>query len=146
MSAVVKVGVGVWVVRGGRVLMGQRLGSHGAGTWAPPGGHVDFGETFEQTAAREVWEETWLEVGAPVVRGVTNDRFTLSGKHYATVWLTARCRDGEPSLVEPDRCAGWRWVELDQLDDLGPLFLTVRNLREGPFWGSIEEVVLQESL
>src|SRR5690349_4708086 len=33
---------------------------HGRNLWALPKGHVDPGETPEQTAVREVWEETGL--------------------------------------------------------------------------------------
>ena len=35
--------------------------------WKPPGGHGDPGETPEQTAVREVWEETmWEETGLTI--------------------------------------------------------------------------------
>ena len=56
------VGVGVIVLRNGLVLLGERIGSHGSGTWALPGGHLEFGETVEQCAAREVLEETGLKL------------------------------------------------------------------------------------
>jgi ADP-ribose pyrophosphatase YjhB (NUDIX family) len=79
------VGVGVIVLRDGLVLLGQRIGSHGAGTWALPGGHLEFGETVEQCAAREVLEETGLDIEV-VARGpYTNDMFPEEGKHYVTL-------------------------------------------------------------
>ena len=41
------IGVGVIVLRGGRVLLGRRRGSHGADSWALPGGHLEEGETVD---------------------------------------------------------------------------------------------------
>ena len=32
-----RVGVGVFVFNGGKVLLGKRKGAHGAGDWAPTG-------------------------------------------------------------------------------------------------------------
>jgi 8-oxo-dGTP diphosphatase len=43
-----KVGIGVIVYRKGKILIGKRLSHHGAGTWEIPGGHLEFGESFEK--------------------------------------------------------------------------------------------------
>ena len=48
------VGLGVLVLRDDKVLIGQRLNSLGAGEYALPGGHLEFGEELEECAAREV--------------------------------------------------------------------------------------------
>ncbi|WP_134596929.1 NUDIX domain-containing protein, partial [Pseudomonas aeruginosa] len=38
-----QVGVGVLILRDGKVLLGRRKGSHGAGCWSAPGGHLELG-------------------------------------------------------------------------------------------------------
>ena len=103
------VGVGVIVLRNGLVLLGKRKGSHGAGTWALPGGHLEYGETVEHCAEREVMEETGLCIH-PVSRGpYTSDVFPEEGKHYVTLFVVARSETGEPEIREPDRCEDWQW-------------------------------------
>lgn len=65
-TAVVRVGVGCFVTdpvnNPGRILMGTRKGSHGAGKLALPGGHLDMNESWEACAAREAQEETNLTI------------------------------------------------------------------------------------
>ena len=51
------IGVAVIVVREGRVLLGKRKNAHGAGTWQFPGGHLEYGESIEDCARRELFEE-----------------------------------------------------------------------------------------
>lgn len=72
-----KVGVGVacFVWKDGKFLMQQRIGSHGIGTWAVPGGHLEFGESWQQAAIREVFEETRMVISSPEFLAVTNDIF-----------------------------------------------------------------------
>ena len=57
-----KVAVICIVPRDGEVLMIRRATDLGYGLWGLPGGYVDRGEVVERAAAREVWEETGLEV------------------------------------------------------------------------------------
>ena len=50
------------VERGEKVLLVKRGNEPGYGLWSMPGGYVDRGEVVEDAAAREVLEETGLEV------------------------------------------------------------------------------------
>jgi 8-oxo-dGTP diphosphatase len=126
-----RVGVGVLIVRDGRVLLGERIGAHGAHTWAPSGGHLEFGESVEACARREVLEETGLVV-TELVRGpYTTDVFAAEGKHYVTLFLTATAVGGEPGVREPEKCAGWGWYLWSALP--APLFLPLETLRARGF-------------
>ncbi|CAM8906011.1 unnamed protein product [Rhodiola kirilowii] len=56
-----------------------------------PGGHLEFGEGFEECAAREAMEETGLVIEKIELLTVTNNVF--SDAHYVTVFMRAMCVD-----------------------------------------------------
>ncbi|MBL0173370.1 MAG: NUDIX domain-containing protein [Gemmatimonadaceae bacterium] len=121
-----RIGVGILVVRDGCVLLGERLGSHGAGTWAPPGGHLEDGEDIAACAARELREETGLLLGDWHAGPWSVDAFPEIGRRYVTLFLVADRLDGEPQLCEPDKCAQWRWFPWTDLPS--PLFSPLASL------------------
>jgi 8-oxo-dGTP diphosphatase len=122
-----RVGVGVFVVQGGRVLLGRRRGAHGAGTWGLPGGHLEHGESIEACARREVLEETGLDVSDLRLGPYTSDVFP-EGKHYVTLFVVARAHDGDaPTVLEPEKCERWEWCVWEALPD--PLFLPLASIR-----------------
>ena len=106
-----KVGVGVFVVKDGKFLMGRRKGAHAAGTWALPGGHLEFGETLEECAHREVMEETGVVVKNIKRATFTNDIFVAENKHYITIFMVAEYDSGNVQTCEPDKCEGWEWCD-----------------------------------
>ena len=82
----VRVGLGVVCERvdaGGlrRVLVGKRKGSAGAGQWALPGGHLEFGETWAECASREVLEECGFALQGIRQAGVINCMRPHQGYH-----------------------------------------------------------------
>ncbi|EKG10293.1 hypothetical protein MPH_12573 [Macrophomina phaseolina MS6] len=113
-----RVGVGVFILNDkGHFIVGQRKGSHGSGTWALPGGHLEFGETFETCAARETLEETGLETSDVRFLTATNNIMTDDNAHYVTIFMTAKISGEkvEPELLEPEKCEEWRWISWDEL-------------------------------
>jgi len=122
----VAVGVGVLVLRGGKVLLGRRRGSHGSGTWSAPGGRLEFGESIEECARRELREETSLELGPVTLGPFTNDLFAEVQEQYLTVFVVASQTVGEPVNTEPHKCEGWSWFHWSELPS--PLFQPVQWL------------------
>jgi len=117
----IKVGVGVIIItQDNKVLLGKRLSLHGQGTWAPPGGHLEYGESFEDCARREALEETGLTVGELQQVTVVNNVDTQENNHAITIFMYAQYIGGEPQLLEPEKCESWQWFSLDNLPE--PLF------------------------
>jgi 8-oxo-dGTP diphosphatase len=121
-----RIGVGVIVMRGDHVLLGKRQGAHGAGTWSFPGGHLEWGESIDACARREVLEETGVIVRNTRHVTFTNDVFEDEGKHYVTLYVAADYESGAPKVMEPEKSTCWEWFSWDALPT--PLFLPVQNL------------------
>jgi len=120
-----KVGIGVIVVKNHKVLFGKRLGAHGAGDWAFPGGHLEFGETPADCARRELLEEAGLTATHVLAGPWTNDIFDRT-KHYITLFMIVTDFTGEPQVLEPHKCENWEWFELENLPQ--PLFASIESL------------------
>lgn len=122
-----QVGISLLVVFDNSVLLGKRLGSHGAGEYGTPGGHMEHGEAFHEAALRELAEECGdsVIVTRPKVIRVTNLR-TYLPKHYVDVGLVAHWCGGEAETMEPDKCAGWDFYPIGALPS--PRFAAVDSL------------------
>jgi len=121
-----KVGVGVAVVKEGKVLLGKRKNAHGEGTWSFPGGHLEYMESWEDCAIRETLEETGLSINNVRFGTVTNDIFQEEQKHYVTIIMLSDYESGDLRLMEPDKCEKWEWFAWDKLPDA--LFVSIENL------------------
>lgn len=126
-----QVGVGVIVIKDGKILMGKRKNAHGQGSWCCPGGHLNFGESIQNCAKREVLEETGIKIKNLRLGSYTNDIFKKEGKHYVTLFVIADYDFGEVKVMEPELCEKWDWFDWDNLPQ--PLFLPYQNLAKQNF-------------
>ena len=109
----VKVGVGIIIENtDGHILIGQRIGGLSP-FYSIPGGKLELGETFEEAAIRETLEETGLKIYNPKVIAVTNNlrTFQASQIHYVSINLYTNDFSGEPQVLEPTKCAFWKWID-----------------------------------
>lgn len=120
------IGVAVIVIKEGRVLLGKRKNAHGSGTWAFPGGHLEFNESIKECARREVSEETGIQIKNLRYGPYTNDIFAGEGKHYVTLFVLADHDAGTPRVKEPHKCENWAWVPWPP--NVHPCFLPIKNL------------------
>lgn len=123
----IKVGLGVMVIKDGKVLLGRRKGAHGEGEYAWPGGHLEYMESIVEAAKREVREETGMEIKNVRFLRLLNLK-EYAPKHYVDIGMMADWKSGEPKVLEPDRIESWAWYDMDKLPQ--PLFFTIPSYLE----------------
>ncbi|HZT75758.1 MAG TPA: NUDIX hydrolase [Vicinamibacterales bacterium] len=105
------VGVGAVVVDGDRVLLVRRGHEPLKGQWSIPGGAVELGETLETACAREVREETGLDVEVgPMIDVFDRIRVDADGRtryHYVLVDFVCRPMGGTLACASDAIDAVW---------------------------------------
>ena len=125
------VGVGAIILKGNKVLLYKRKNAHGDGTWSFPGGHLEFNESIEDCAKREVMEESGIKIKNVKLGPYTNDVFKKEDKHYVTIYAIAEYQSGDAEIKEPEKCERWDWFIWKNLPS--PLFLPLKNLLKQNF-------------
>ncbi|OGM59211.1 DNA mismatch repair protein MutT [Candidatus Woesebacteria bacterium RIFCSPLOWO2_01_FULL_37_19] len=126
MGKVPRVGIGVIILKSKKVLLLKRKNAHGSGSWAFVGGHLEYGETPEEGASREVSEEIGLNIKNPKAVAFTNDFFPKEKKHYITIFVVTKYDGSKFTINEPDKIEAVEWFEWGKFPN--PLFTPVANL------------------
>lgn len=109
------VGVGLAILRDGKLLLARRMKAPEAGFWNIVGGKVDHLEPAEQAARREAEEETGLSVGAIEFVCATEQIIDADRQHWISLLYRTSDVQGEAQLTEPDKIAEIGWFSLDDL-------------------------------
>ena len=106
-------GIGAIVIHANQVLLVKRANPPKQGLWCIPGGKIEFGETLQQAAEREIKEETGITIkaGAPIY---VFDLIEAGRFHYIIVDLLAEYVSGSPASGDDASDAGW--FSLDNID------------------------------
>ncbi|HZP48211.1 MAG TPA: NUDIX hydrolase [Vicinamibacterales bacterium] len=115
------VGVGAAIVDGSRVLLVRRGHEPLKGEWSIPGGAVELGETLGAACAREVREETGLDVDVgPIIDVFDRIRLDANGRtQYHYVLVDFVCRPTGGSLACASDAVDARWALPADLTELG---------------------------
>lgn len=91
---------------------------HGGGSWALPGGWLDYGESVAEAAARELAEELNVKVNPkrPGKMTVVFNMYEEQDMHVVCVNVEfASYDDREIENMEPEKCDGFMWMPIHHL-------------------------------
>jgi 8-oxo-dGTP diphosphatase len=117
----IRIGVGAVVFKDDQVLLIKRGKPPFKGHWSIPGGKLDYGERLEDGLAREVREETGVEIAIKGLIGVFEAMPTMPGQtghmvliDYLAVWVSGEAHADDDaaaaafmSIEEAQRRLSW---------------------------------------
>ena len=137
-----RAGVGVMVVKDHKVLLGLRHSDaekasselHGEGTWTMPGGKVDWHQTIEESARRELEEETNLKAKSLRLISVTDE--IVHDNHFVTNGFICTDFEGDLKTMEPEEIVEWRWFSFSELPEkvFPPCVKIIKNFFANEFY------------
>lgn len=113
-----RVGVGVMIVRDGRLLLARRKSGQRLGWYGWIGGKLEFGETLQACAIREAHEEAGIDVAN--LRLLCVSSIIIQDQHWIDIEFLGDIAAGEPRVTAPDEIDEWAWYPLEALP--GPIF------------------------
>ena len=127
------VGVGAVVLDGDRVLLVRRGHEPLKGEWSLPGGAVESGETLETAIAREVLEETGIEVEVgPMIDVLDRIRVDPDGRvRYHFVLIDYLCRPTGGTLCCATDAADATWATVGDLAAFSLAPATLEMIHKG---------------
>ena len=124
----------VAVVDNGKILLIKRAKEPYKGQWAMIGGKIEFGEHPQETAVREVKEETGLDATFEGMKGILSEVLHNGEKVEHFLLYLSQVKPLHTNIVESDE-GELAWFPLDKLPD--QMVLSDRRL--------IEECIIKES-
>lgn len=107
----------VAVLHEGRLLLVQHTKAERS-YWLLPGGGLDWGESLQEAARREVLEETGIEVAPRELLFVSETLAPDRSKHVVHMVFAATYQRGEPFVPSETRITDVRWVPLQEVSGL----------------------------
>jgi len=112
----IRIGSAVLIVKGDQVLLGRRNKSPNFGRWILPGGKIEYGETHQDAAVREIDEELGVDIEVLSLAGKGIYNLITQHEHRMIVYSNARIVGGE--LNPSSDVSEARFFYSDELESL----------------------------
>ncbi len=106
-------------VQDDKVLISRRFNTgYMDGNYSLVAGHIDGKESNTQAMVREAQEEAGITINPKDLEMMhVMHRYCPDGMEYMDFFFTCKTWEGEPQIIEKDKCDDMKWVTLDQLPE-----------------------------
>ena len=113
-----KIGANIILVKDGKILLLLRAGGWKTGSWGPPGGGANKGETPKQAAIRETYEESGL-----TVKPGDLELLIQRTKHdYGMIYFYITDKFSDRGVALSHEHSGFSWVDMKRIDEFDTTF------------------------
>jgi len=113
------VAVGVFIINKKNQIFLTKRGQQATnerGTWEIPGGKVNFGETLQFAAKREIKEEFGIDVNLIEQFPAQNHLIPEESQHWVPTTFLAKVKGTKrPKIIEPNKCEAIGWFAFNKL-------------------------------
>lgn len=117
------------------LLIKNRRSTH----WGFPKGHVEKGESFEQTAAREVLEETGIHIRI-IPQFASKSEYTIQGKVEKTVTIFLAGTSDTQTTIQREEIEDYIWLNYEKAMD------TLRFINDRNILQNAHDFLLKEKI
>lgn len=100
------------------------------GTWEFPGGTIEFYETREDAAKRNVKRKYDFEIKIVQLLGVYEVIDKVNGDHWISTTFLCEYEGGEPKIMQSEKCSDWGWFTLREIEKLNLNRISKLNLKD----------------
>lgn len=125
------------LIKNGKILLSRRFNTgYQDGNYSVAAGHLDGNETFINAMIREAKEEAGLDIKAEDLEVIHAMHRKSPPDERIDLFLKANKWQGEPKIMEPDKCDDLRWFPIDNLpaNTVPEIKYAIKNIRNKIFY------------
>lgn len=116
----------------GKVLLGRRNKTNCNGMWVIPGGGVNWGETIQDAAIREIKEETGMDV--EIVKQIGHQEVINTPGNYHAIVFFHLAKTQNPTIKVSDDISEAKFFTIEEVKKLDTVESVQDALEQAGLW------------